>query len=216
VINASPAVFDDCDKILESATHLLSLINGVLDLSKIEAGKMQLSCEEFLINELVDSVLGIIKPLAEKNGNHISVDYQIQSFAMVSDAVKVKQILMNLVSNANKFTSDGSIAIKISSIIENGITCFNFRVKDNGIGIEPGQLGKVFDPFEQADVSMTRQYQGTGLGLTITKRFCEMLGGAISITSAPGKGTACSVILPARGIKSGKNTLVRAYQKLAS
>ncbi|HEY5602667.1 MAG TPA: ATP-binding protein [Gammaproteobacteria bacterium] len=214
--NASPAVFDDCDKILESATHLLSLINGVLDLSKIEAGKMQLSCEEFLINELVDSVLGIIKPLAEKNGNHISVDYQIQSFAMVSDAVKVKQILMNLVSNANKFTSDGSIAIKISSIIENGITCFNFRVKDNGIGIEPGQLGKVFDPFEQADVSMTRQYQGTGLGLTITKRFCEMLGGAISITSAPGKGTACSVILPARGIKSGKNTLVRAYQKLAS
>jgi signal transduction histidine kinase len=135
---------------------------------------------------------------------------------MVSDAVKVKQILMNLVSNANKFTRNGSVSINISSAIENGAACFNFLVKDSGIGIEPDQLDRIFDPFEQADLSMTRQYQGTGLGLTITKRFCEMLGGAITIKSTPGQGTTCHVSLPALDSHSANGSVNRPVVKLAS
>jgi len=210
------AALDDCDKILVSGTHLLNLINEVLDLSKIEAGKMQVSYEEFQLNELVESVVGIISPLAEKNGNSIKVSYQTSSFAMVSDAVKVKQILMNLVSNANKFTKNGSVSVKVDSVVTNGTSCFNIQVIDNGIGIESKQLSRIFDPFEQVDLSMTRQYQGTGLGLTITKRFCEMLGGAITIKSSPGKGTTCLVSLPAHEIRKQVNDKNLASEKLAS
>ncbi|MCI0506669.1 MAG: ATP-binding protein [Gammaproteobacteria bacterium] len=218
-LNGSQAprvVLDDCNKILASGTHLLNLINEVLDLSKIEAGKMQISCEEFLINELVDSVIAIIEPLAEKNGNRIKVDYQTDLFVMMSDAVKVKQILMNLVSNANKFTRNGIVSIIISSVSENGVACLNFLVKDSGIGIEPDLLDRIFEPFEQADLSLTRQYQGTGLGLTITKHFCEMLGGTISIASSPGQGSSCSVNLPVHNTQSNKNNIAQMRQKLTS
>ena len=135
---------------------------------------------------------------------------------MVSDPVKVKQILMNLVSNANKFTKNGSVSINISDVENNGVSSFKFQVTDNGIGIEAKQLGRIFDPFEQVDLSMTRQYQGTGLGLTITKRFCEMLGGEITIKSAPGKGTTCYVTLPAQKIRSQGDNQNLANEKLAS
>jgi signal transduction histidine kinase len=214
--NIPSAALDDCDKILVSGTHLLNLINEVLDLSKIEAGKMQVNHEEFQLNELVESVVGIISPLAEKNGNSIKVSYQTSSFAMVSDAVKVKQILMNLVSNANKFTKNGSVSVIVDSAVTNDTTCFNIKVIDNGIGIESKQLSRIFDPFEQVDLSMTRQYQGTGLGLTITKRFCEMLGGAITIKSSPGKGTTCLVSLPAHEIRKHVKDKNLAGEKLAS
>ncbi|WP_455200236.1 ATP-binding protein [Kaarinaea lacus] len=215
--NDTPAAaLDDCDKILVSGTHLLNLINEVLDLSKIEAGKMQVSNTEFQINELVDSVVGIIAPLAEKNGNKIHVNYQTASFTMESDAVKVKQILMNLVSNANKFTKNGAVSVNVNSAIENGVSFFSFQVSDNGIGIESKQLSRIFDPFEQVDLSMTRQYQGTGLGLTITKRFCEMLGGTITIQSSPGKGTTCHVSLPAHAVRSNKDKPNLPEKKLAS
>ena len=214
--DTTSAALDDCDKILVSGTHLLNLINEVLDLSKIEAGKMKVSYDEFQVNELVESVVGIISPLAEKNGNSIDVSYQTDSFTMVSDTVKVKQILMNLVSNANKFTKNGSVSITVNSVVVNGVSCFNFQVNDNGIGIESKQLGRIFDPFEQVDLSMTRQYQGTGLGLTITKRFCEMLGGTIKIKSSPGQGTTCNVILPAHDVRSNSDNGNLANEKLAS
>lgn len=186
----------DCEKILQSGSHLLSLINEVLDLSKIEAGKLDISCDQFDVSEIIDSIVNIIRPLADQNGNQIVIKYQTKSRSIVSDGIKLKQVLMNLVSNANKFTKNGTISITINSELKNDAQWYVFSVEDSGIGIEANQLDIIFDPFVQGDVSMTRHYQGTGLGLTITKRFCEMLGGTITIVSTPHVGTACTVRLP--------------------
>jgi len=202
-----PEMFrNDCDKILQSGSHLLNLINEVLDLSKIEAGRLDISCEEFNVSEIIDAIVNIIRPLADQNRNRIDIKYQTDARLMVSDAIKIKQVLMNLVSNANKFTKDGVITVSVNMEFNNSVQWFVFTVQDNGIGIKPDQLDLVFEPFVQGDFSMTRHYQGTGLGLTITKRFCEMLGGTITIASTPAVGTTCTVRIPALKELSQKYT----------
>jgi len=187
---------DDCGKIHESGLHLLGLINEVLDLSKIEAGKMTVSPFDFPVKSVVEAVLTIINPLVEKNGNTLEVRYQLESPMMLSDDVKIKQVLMNLLNNANKFTRNGSILLEVKSTMREGEALFTFKVQDNGIGMEPDKLDQIFEPFKQIDDSTTRSYEGTGLGLAITKHFCELLQGNISIESSPGKGTSCTVNLP--------------------
>ncbi len=186
----------DCEKIYESGMHLLKLINEVLDLSKIEAGKMTVSSFEFPVRTVIDSVLVIINPLLEKNGNKLEVRFQLEVTMMLSDDIKIKQILMNLLNNANKFTRNGSILLEVNSSMREGEPLFSFIVKDNGIGIDPDKLDQIFEPFKQIDDSTTRSYEGTGLGLAISKRFCELLQGSITVESHPGEGTRCCVVLP--------------------
>ena len=187
---------EDCERIHNSGAHLLNLINEVLDLSKIEAGKMTVSNEKFDVRALVDSVVNIIKPIAENNGNKLEVNYHLGVKNMVSDDTKLKQVLMNILSNASKFTHDGVISLEVASNVDDGIRWFTFKVEDSGIGIAPEKLDQIFDPFEQVDDSNTRHYEGTGLGLSITKSFCEMLSGSVSLFSELGKGTTCIVRLP--------------------
>jgi signal transduction histidine kinase len=194
--NLSEAYMQDCEKIYESGLHLLKLINEVLDLSKIEAGKMTVSGFEFPVRTVIDSVLTIINPLLEKNANKLEVRYQLDHTMMFSDDIKIKQILMNLLNNANKFTRNGSILLEVKSVMRDGKPRFTFAVEDNGIGMEPEKLDQIFEPFKQIDDSTTRNYEGTGLGLAITKRFCELLQGSISVESSPGEGTRCVVTLP--------------------
>jgi signal transduction histidine kinase len=186
----------DCSNILNASNHLLNLINDVLDLSKIEAGKMDIKINEFSLTDVIDSVVPTIIPLAEKNGNHFSVEYKTTPGKMDTDFVKVKQILINLLSNACKFTKNGEVSLHIVSKSGSDAGWHTFQVKDTGIGIAADQLEKVYQPFEQIDSSLTRVYEGTGLGLAITRRFCQMLGGSIDIISNPGSGTHCTVTLP--------------------
>jgi len=186
----------DCDNILNASNHLLNLINDVLDLSKIEAGKMNLKIDNFLLADVIESVIPTISYLAEKNGNQFRVINDDTSREMLSDFIKVKQILINLLSNACKFTRNGEVSLQIVSNYEGENLWYTLQVTDSGIGIEAEQLEKVYMPFEQIDSSLTREYQGTGLGLAITRHFCHLLEGSIDITSKPGKGTICIVKLP--------------------
>ena len=204
--NLSSAYLEDCEKIYKSGTHLLSLINEILDLSKIEAGKMTASCIEFPVRNIVESVRTIIEPLAEKNNNSLTVRYKLETGYMYSDDIKVKQILTNLLNNANKFTQGGEILLEVRSCFREGSPWVVFKVEDNGIGMEPEKVDQIFEPFKQIDDSSTRSYEGTGLGLAITKRFCELLQGSISIESSPGEGTRCIVSLPKFQEKSENNS----------
>ena len=203
----------DCEKIYESGMHLLKLINEVLDLSKIEAGKMTVSGFEFPVRTVIDSVLTIINPLLEKNSNKLEVRFQLDVTVMFSDDIKIKQVLMNLLNNANKFTRNGSILLEVRSGIHHGEPEFTFVVEDNGIGMDPNKLDQIFEPFKQIDDSTTRSYEGTGLGLAISKRFCELLQGSITVESRPGEGTRCSVILP--NYKEAGETFVSTQDEVA-
>ncbi|WP_455210655.1 response regulator [Kaarinaea lacus] len=187
----------DLQKIQIAGKHLLTLINEILDLSKIEAGRMELHLEEFSLDDLLSEVVSTAQPLASNKGNQLEVHRSGTLGKVRSDATKLRQILFNLISNATKFTENGQISVYTSSDRVNERDWFTFEVQDTGIGMSAEQLKRVFLPFSQADSSTTRQYGGTGLGLAITKRFCEMLGGAVSATSKPGQGTTFSVRLPA-------------------
>jgi signal transduction histidine kinase/DNA-binding response OmpR family regulator len=187
----------DLKKIQSAGKHLLSLINDVLDLSKIEAGKIELYFEDFEVRQLVDEIASTIAPLTEKNKNTMVVRCGESVGVMHSDMTRIRQILFNLLSNASKFTEAGEITLEASRSAANGRDDIVFRVVDAGIGMSPEQVEKVFDAFTQADSSTTRNYGGTGLGLAITKTFCEMLHGEITCTSEPGKGSTFTVRLPA-------------------
>lgn len=184
----------DCEKIHSSGTHLLSLINELLDLAKIEAGKMEVSVARFDLKKALDSIHTTIKPLLNQNNNILRVDYTSAVTSMVSDPTKFKQILINLLSNASKFTTEDTIELRFSTSNVNNTKWYRFEVKDNGIGIPVDKLDKIFDAFEQAGT--TEKYGGTGLGLAITKRFCQLLSGTIHVRSQPGRGTVCVVDLP--------------------
>jgi PAS domain S-box-containing protein len=191
----------DLGKIHAAGRHLLGLINDVLDLSKIEAGKMDLFLEPFAIAEMVQGAVSTIGPLAEKDDNTIEVHCPDDLGAMHSDQAKVRQCLLNLLSNAIKFTEGGTITVdvareRIDGDVD-GPDWVRFRVTDNGIGMTAEQVGKLFQPFTQVDSSTTRRYGGTGLGLTITRRFCQMLGGEVTVASTPGKGSTFTIRLPA-------------------
>jgi CheY-like chemotaxis protein len=189
----------DLQKIRSAGKHLLSLINGVLDLSKIEAGKMELYLEDFPVSDLVEEVRATAAPLVERNGNAFKITLDPGADGpMRADLTKTRQILLNLLSNAAKFTRAGEVRLEVARRTAGGTDWVRFRVTDSGIGMSPQQQAKVFEPFSQADVSTTRKYGGTGLGLSICKRFCEMMGGDIYVDSRPGEGSTFTVQLPAQ------------------
>lgn len=199
--DAYDKLMEDCDKIRDSGAHLLALINEVLDLSKIEAGKMKAINEQFLIDDILDTVSMTIKPLTLKNTNELLIINNTKDCPINTDFTKLRQILINLLSNANKFTSNGKVTLTTDACNEDDATWYHFTVTDSGIGIPGEQLQTVFKPFEQVDSSLTRNYEGTGLGLSISQRFCQLLGGDITITSKPGEGTTCVVRIPSHVIR---------------
>jgi adenylate cyclase len=185
------------DRVLRAARHLLALINDILDLSKIEAGKMDIVLERFPIRNLIDDVAQTVEPVASKNGNKIVVDCPDSIGSMYADQIRVRQALLNLVSNASKFTANGIIAISAARAGKGAAERIEIAVVDNGIGMNAEQVGKLFQEFSQADSSTTRKYGGTGLGLAISRRFCQMMGGDISVESELGRGSKFVIILPA-------------------
>jgi signal transduction histidine kinase len=187
----------DLAKIQSAGKHLLSMINSVLDLSKIEAGKLDVFPETFAIAELVQSVVTTIQPLADKSGDRLVVQCPNDLGVMWSDQAKVRQALLNLLSNATKFTTNGTITVGVEREGGEATGWVLFRVADDGIGITADQLARLFEPFTQADSSTTRKYGGTGLGLTITRRLCRLLGGEASVASVPGRGSTFTLRLPA-------------------
>jgi signal transduction histidine kinase len=215
----------DLNKIQTAGQYLLSLINDILDISKIEAGKMELYLETFDLSDLLDSVVTTIQPMINKNDNRLVVHYDPVT-AMYSDQTKVRQILFNLLSNACKFTQKGTVTLTVQyetaqieqqkmpnpeistslpTVVPNDdisiptsarLLVVIFQVSDTGIGMSPEQLERLFKAFSQADASTTRKYGGTGLGLVISQRFCYMMGGNIQVESASGRGTTFTVYLP--------------------
>ena len=177
------------DRIHVSSRHLLSLINDVLDLSKIEAGKVELHYEKFSISELLNDVVNTSNTLIEKNNNVINTSFNIDNDIINSDFIRIKQIVLNLVSNAAKFTSDGEIKIEVRRLEVDHKEKLEISVSDSGIGMSEEQIGKLFEAFTQADSSTTRQYGGTGLGLSITRHLCRLLGGDVTVESEEGIGT---------------------------
>ncbi len=190
----------DLVKIETAGKHLLGLINDILDLSKIEAGRMDLHIETVDLNRLLTEARVLVTPLIEKNGNRLEIDAPADIGSMNVDLVKLKQSLINLLSNAAKFTKNGVIKLAVRrNLSEQGKPVFSFAVSDSGIGMTEEQIGRLFQAFTQADSSTTRNYGGTGLGLTITKHFCTMLGGDIAVTSVPGEGSTFTITLPDGG-----------------
>jgi GAF domain-containing protein/DNA-binding response OmpR family regulator/anti-sigma regulatory factor (Ser/Thr protein kinase) len=184
------------DRVLGAGRHLLALINDILDLSKIEAGRMELHLESFLLVPLIEDVAKTIEPMATKNRNRILVDCRTDLGTMHGDQTRLRQALLNLTSNANKFTEDGAVTVTARCERIDGGDLITIAVTDTGIGMTPEQMGKLFQEFSQADASTTRKYGGTGLGLAISKRFCQMMGGDITVESEPGKGSTFTIRLP--------------------
>lgn len=190
-------VLDDLKKIESNARHLLTLINDVLDLSKVESGKMEVYAETFDAAAMVRDVAATVQSLMEKKGNHLELDVSDDLGAMHSDVTKIRQSLLNLLSNAAKFTEGGVIRLTAARERRNDGDWLRFAVADNGIGMTEEQRAKLFQRFAQADASTTRRFGGTGLGLAITKAFCRMLGGDIEVASEAGRGSTFTVELPA-------------------
>lgn len=186
----------DVHKINAAGKHLLSIISEILDLSKIEAGRMELNLETFNLGELIGEVVSTIKPLMEKNSNAFELRKGNYLGQMHADTMKVRQILLNLLSNAAKFTERGLVTLEVRRETVDGIDMLFFKVTDSGIGITPEQLKKLFQAFTQADSSTTKKFGGTGLGLVISQKFCQMMGGEISVTSQFGVGSTFTVRLP--------------------
>lgn len=186
----------DLNKIHSAGSHLLALINDILDLSKVEAGKMELHIESFDVKQLVDEVVSTIRPLLERQENQFMVECEEGVGLMRADFLKIKQILINLLSNASKFTDQGLVTLRVSNSNAHAADFISFSVEDTGVGIAPQQIDKIFQAFTQAESSTTRQYGGTGLGLAITSRFCEMMGGHIDVESKVKKGSCFQVFIP--------------------
>jgi signal transduction histidine kinase/CheY-like chemotaxis protein len=185
----------DLKKIHSSGRHLLGLINDILDLSKIESGRMDLYLESFEVVPMIEEVAATIAPLIAKNGNTLNVEATQDVGVVRLDQVKVRQILFNLLSNASKFTEGGRVSLNASRSDGHVV----FRISDTGIGMTPEQMAKLFQPFTQADASTSKKYGGTGLGLAISRKFCELMGGGVDLESTPGVGTTFIVTLPIDG-----------------
>ena len=186
----------DLRKIQHAGRHLLALINDILDLSKIEAGKMDLYVEEFDLASEIDAILSTIRPVMAQRGNTLVVEAGAPQGVMRSDLTKLRQVLFNVLSNAAKFTEAGTVRFAAERRTEGAGERLRFTVADSGIGMSPEQLGRLFQPFTQADATTTRRYGGTGLGLAISRHFCEMLGGRIDVRSTPGVGSTFTIDLP--------------------
>jgi signal transduction histidine kinase len=184
------------DRVLGAARHLLALINDILDLSKIEAGRMELQLEDFALAPLIEGVIKTVEPLAAKNANQLVARCDGAIGSLHADSMRLRQALLNLMSNANKFTERGTITVDARQGQEYGRDWVTIAVADTGIGMAPGQMEKLFQDFSQADASTTRKYGGTGLGLAISKRFCQMMGGDITVESEPDRGSTFTIRLP--------------------
>jgi signal transduction histidine kinase len=187
----------DLKKIQSSARHLLALISDILDLSKIEAGRMELELNWFDIKPLVERVVDTMSPLGEQHGNRFYIQCPNNIGRMYADETKVRQALLNLMNNATKFTENGNITMEVWRNKQGESDEVVFKITDTGLGMTPEQLSQLFQDFQQGDASPTRKYGGTGLGLSISRRFCRMMGGDISVMSVPGKGSTFTVVLPA-------------------
>ena len=192
------ALLPDLRKVQSAARHLLSVISDILDLSKIEAGKMDLLHESFPLSELLADVCSTIEPLVEKNGNSFELSIPEDGRVVWSDMTRLRQVLLNLLGNACKFTERGRIRLEVRREGADGAERVAFRVSDTGIGMTPEQVTRLFQPFSQADSSTARRYGGTGIGLVISRRICRMLGGDITVESEAGKGTTFTAWVPAR------------------
>jgi signal transduction histidine kinase/CheY-like chemotaxis protein len=205
----------DLKKIKAAGKHLLALINDILDLSKIEAGKLELYLERFDVKDTVNDVVSTIQPLIDKNGNELVVDIAPEVEAMKADLTRVRQCLFNILSNATKFTERGTITLSIRLRARPRGDEVVIEIQDSGIGMTPQQLERLFQPFTQADASSTRKYGGTGLGLTITKRFCELMGGSIDVRSERGAGSTFTITLPVEVSPSGEAQSAAAAKPVA-
>lgn len=194
-----PVLVRDLEKIRSAALHQLDLVNSLLDLAKIEAGRLDLFVETFPLAPLVDETAAIVRPLLERNRNVLAVSRpEAEALSMTSDAMKLRQCLFNLLSNACKFTQDGRVDLEVRLVEEGGTRRVSFRVADTGIGIPPEKLPRLFEPFAQADLSTTRRFGGTGLGLSITRQLCELMGGTVTVETQPGAGSTFEIRLPER------------------
>ena len=195
VDNGQEQLVPDLKKIEGAGRHLLGLINDILDLSKVEAGKMDVFIEEIDLSSLLDEVKSIIAPLVAKNGNELEVRLADHVGKMRSDRTKLKQCLLNVLSNASKFTQDGKLTVQVRRFETDGPK-IEIVISDTGIGMNEDQIGRLFQAFSQADASTTKKFGGTGLGLAITRHFCRLLGGDISVASQPGVGSSFTIVLP--------------------
>jgi signal transduction histidine kinase len=192
-----PEFDEDLEKIHRAGRHLLDMINDILDLSKIEAGKLELVFEEFAVAKILNDVDASVRQLVEKNKNRFVVEDPGDLGTMDSDPVRLRQVLFNLLSNAGKFTKNGEVRIRTERLMEGDGPSIRFSVSDTGIGMTPEQLGRIFQPFIQADSTTSRRFGGTGLGLAISKSLCELMGGKVEAESSPGEGSRFVVTLPA-------------------
>jgi PAS domain S-box-containing protein len=192
-----PEMVADLQKIHVAGRHLLTLINDVLDLSKIEAGKMEFTPETFDVREAVEAVVTTVRPLVEKNHNRLDVSIDADAGSMHADLTRVRQVLLNLLSNAGKFTENGVIALEVRRDGAGDNQRVVLRISDTGIGITPEELSRLFQAFTQADATTARRYGGTGLGLAISRQICQRMGGDITVESSPGNGSTFTVSLPA-------------------
>jgi signal transduction histidine kinase len=184
-------------RVLGAGRHLLTLINEILDLSKIEAGRMDLQLEPVALTPVLDDLRSTMEPLAEKNGNALQISCVPDAVSVYADVVRLRQILLNVGSNANKFTEKGTVTVAVDHEAADRRRWVRFRVCDTGIGMTPEQVNRLFQDFVQADRSTARKYGGTGLGLAITRRLCNMMGGDITVESKPGVGSTFTIRLPA-------------------
>ena len=191
-----PDFLPDLHRIHRAGKHLLSLINDILDLSKIEAGKMELYLESFSVPLLIEEVVETIRPLVKANANTLQVTCPTDLGIMRADLTKVRQSLFNLLSNAAKFTKEGGIALDVSRECSDDREWMCFRITDTGIGMTPEQLVKLFQTFSQADTSTTRKFGGSGLGLALTRRFCQLMGGDVTVTSIAGQSSTFTIRVP--------------------
>jgi signal transduction histidine kinase/DNA-binding response OmpR family regulator len=187
----------DLQRIHQSGSHLLALINDVLDLAKVESGKMEAFAEDFEIDSMIDEVSATAQPLIGKNGNRLVIEREEQIGRAYQDLTKLRQSLLNLLSNAAKFTHEGTVTMRAARESRDGVDWLTLAVRDSGIGIPADKLGQVFEEFGQAEESTTRDYGGTGLGLPIARRFCQLLGGDLSVESTPGSGSTFTIRVPA-------------------
>jgi GAF domain-containing protein/CheY-like chemotaxis protein len=204
---------DPLRRVRGAGTHLLGLINQVLDLSKIEAGKLELSPESVNLARLIDEVMGTARQLAEQNKNRLIVENQEGLGPLTVDPMRLRQILLNLLSNACKFTKEGEVALRVRKVVD-GSNWIEFAVSDSGIGMTSAQQVKVFEEFTQADASTARRYGGTGLGLAITRKLAQMMGGDVTVASEPGKGSVFTVRLPAGADTSPRGSIGLAGSRL--
>jgi signal transduction histidine kinase/CheY-like chemotaxis protein len=210
-----PEWVEDLRRVHDSGRYLLELINDILDISKIEAGKMEVHLETFGIPGLIRDLKDLMRPLAEPKKNRLVIECPEDIGEMHADRIKVRQCLLNLLSNACKFTHQGLITLSASRVAKSGGDWLTFRVSDTGIGMTPEQLGKLFRAFSQADDSTSRRYGGTGLGLALTKRSCQMMGGDVSVVSEPGQGSTFTIELPAVAPKQAGTLTVTAAAPIA-